>query len=314
MPSWTLHLLDTPEEMLAVEKLQRLIWPGSDLRVVPAHTMLTAVHNGGIVIGAFAGQVGDINPFQQEKPDLRDRDIIGFVFGFPGMYFTPDGPRSKHVSHLLAVHPQYRDQGVGFALKRAQWQMARRQGLDCITWVYDPLDSKNAYLNITRLGAVCSVYRRDYYGPGMWPEDSGLPSDRFQVDWWINTKRVNRRLSKQARLQLDLAHVLATGAEIANPTRVDDSGLPRPPTAPPRIEPQGQEEAARDHPIQLIEIPSDFQQLKERAPDLALEWRMHTRQLFEALFALGYLVTDFIHLPGASARSFYILSHGESTF
>jgi predicted GNAT superfamily acetyltransferase len=63
----------------------------------------------------------------------------------------------------------------------------------------------------------------------------------------------------------------------------------------------------------LVEIPADYQSLKAREPSLALEWRTHTRDLFESLFANGYLVTDFIFMPGAHPRSFYVLSYGERT-
>jgi predicted GNAT superfamily acetyltransferase len=139
----TIRLLETPEDMTAVEDLQRLVWPGSETDVVPAHMLITAVHNGGLVLGAF-----------------QDEHMVGFVFGFPGLEATPDGPRAKHCSHMMGIHPEYRDGGLGFALKRAQWQMVRHQGLDHITWTYDPLMSRNAYLNIARLGAVCHIYRR----------------------------------------------------------------------------------------------------------------------------------------------------------
>ena len=95
----------------------------------------------------------------------------------------------------------YRDSGIGFALKRAQWQMVRHQDLDHITWTYDPLLSRNAYLNIARLGAVCSTYRRSEYGEMRDGLNVGLPSDRFQVDWWLNSHRVQRR-SANARASL----------------------------------------------------------------------------------------------------------------
>ena len=76
--------------MSAVEDLQRQVWPGSETDVVPAHLLITVVHNGGLVLGAFA----------EEK-------LVGFVFGFPGLEFTADGPRPKHCSHMAGVHPDY---------------------------------------------------------------------------------------------------------------------------------------------------------------------------------------------------------------
>jgi predicted GNAT superfamily acetyltransferase len=190
--------------------------------------------------------------------------------------------------------------------------MVRHQGLDRITWTFDPLVSRNAHLNIGKLGAVCSTYRREFYGEMRDGLNAGLPSDRFDVDWWVNSKRVNRRLSRRARLRLDLAHYFSGGAEILNPSRWGNDGLPRP-VDPVALPGDGAEGQGGSSPLILVEIPADFQVVKSAGPGLALEWRMHTRRLFEALFGRGYLVTDFVYLPGSQPRSFYVLSHGEST-
>ena len=307
MVDWSLRILDTAEEMLAAEDLQRLVWSGSDAEIVPAHLLIAAASHGGLVIGAFAEGEGTTG----ERTGQPGNPLIGFVFGIPGFYSTPDGPRLLHYSHMLGVHPDHRSQGIGFALKRAQWQMVRRQGIDRITWTYDPLLSRNAYLNISRLGAVCNTYRRNFYGDLRDHMNKGLDTDRFQVDWWVNSKRVNRRLSSRPRLQLDLAHFLAAGAQILNPTHISANGFPKP------VQQESLDTLYKDpeeaQSILLVEIPSNFLTLKAKAPELAHEWRQHSRALFEDLFAHGYLVTDFIHLPGKSARSFYVLSHGEST-
>lgn len=303
MAEWKLKILDSPAELQAVEELQRLVWPGSDREIVPVHMLVAAVHAGGLVVGAYQA-----DPAGQEQ-------LVGFVFGFPGLYFTPDGPRPRHCSHMLGVRPDCRDRGIGFALKRAQWQMVRHQGLDRITWTYDPLMSRNAQLNIAKLGAVCSTYRREVYGEMRDALNAGLPSDRFEVDWWVNTKRVERRLSRRARRQLDLAHYFAAGAQILNPTQAGQDGWPRPASSY-SFPPAGDETTSdQGDPARLllVEIPAEFQEMKAAQPELALAWRLHSRALFEESFARGYLVTDFVHLPGNRPRSFYVLSHGEST-
>jgi predicted GNAT superfamily acetyltransferase len=292
-----LRILETPEEMTAVEDLQRQVWSGNETEIVPAHVLITAAHNGGLLIGAFDEEISSPN-------------LVGFAFGFAGLYFTPDGPRPKHCSHMLGVHPDYRDHGIGFALKRAQWQMVRHQGLDRITWTFDPLLSRNANLNITKLGAVCNTYLRNVYGELRDELNAGLPSDRFQVDWWVNSQRVNRRLSRRARPRLDLAHFLAADVEIINPSVIGANELPRP--AQGSSFPGSLEDGHRAA-LLLVEIPADFSSIKEADVSLAREWRYHTRTLFENLFESGYLVTDFIHLAGSQSRSFYVLSHGEST-
>jgi predicted GNAT superfamily acetyltransferase len=285
--------------MAEVEALQAIIWPGDDREIVPVHLLLTAAHNGGLVIGAY------------EAESLTGAlQLVGFVFGFTGLYFTPDGPRAKHCSHMLGVHPDYRGRGLGFALKRAQWQIVRHQGIDRITWTYDPLLSLNARLNISHLGAVCSTYLRNAYGEMHDQLNAGLASDRFQVDWWINTQRVNRRLSRSARPPLDLAHYLAAGIEVINPTAIGPTGWPEPASLDDSDLPGDQ---AGVKPLVLVEIPSDFQGLKAAEPVLAVNWRAHSRLLFEDLFMKGYLVTDFIYLPGSTPRSYYVLSYGDST-
>lgn len=305
---WVIRILEKPSEMLAAEQLQRVVWPGSETDVVPLHLLVTAAHNGGIVIGAFS-KTGQSAIDEQETP-TDSGPLIGFVFGFPGLYFTPDGPRPKHCSQQLAVHPQYRSQGLGFLLKRAQWQMVRHQGLDLVTWTYDPLLSRNAHLNITRLGAVCNSYIREAYGNMQDELNVGLPSDRFQVDWYVNSRRVKSRLSHHARPELGLAHFLTAGAEIINLSTAGGDQWRHPAEA--RL-PDSSPGLAVNAPLLLVEIPADFQALRSSDHSLALAWRMSIRHIFEELFNQGYLVTDFIHTRGNHPRSYYVLSHGEST-
>ncbi len=282
-----IRIIETPEDILLVEQLQRTVWPGSETDVVPLHMLITAVHNGGLVIGAFDGN-----------------NLIGALFGFPGLETTPDGPRPKHCSHMMGIHPNYRDKGLGFLLKRAQWQMVRHQGLDHITWTYDPLLSRNAYLNIAKLGAVCNTYRRSEYGDMRDELNLGLPSDRFQLDWWVNTTRVERRLSKRARTTLKLNNFASAELQPLYAPLPLTSGWVRPPE---HFSPFSQR-------LALAEIPADFMSLKQTDFPLAHAWRIFTRQVFESAFNSGYLITDFIFdTSGEQPRSFYVLTHGEST-
>ena len=287
MAEYTIRLLETPEEMTAVEDIQRIVWPGSEIDVVPAHLLIAAIHNGGLVMGAF----------------VKD-EMVGFVFGFPGIEMLPDGPHPKHCSHMLGVHPNWRKSGLGFALKRAQWQMVRRQGLAHITWTYDPMLSHNAYLNIAKLGTVCNTYRRSEYGDMRDGLNAGLPSDRFQVDWWLNTTRVERRLGKRARGALTLDQITKAELQPLYTPQAGTDGLLRPPE---HFLPLGET-------LLLAEIPSDFMALKSADFALARDWRFFTRELFETAFAEGYLVTDFVldHASG-DTRSLYVLTDGETT-
>ncbi len=287
MTDWTIRLLETPEDMELVEELQRIVWPGSETDVIPSHLLITFAHNGGLVLGAYV-----------------DEKLVGFTFGFPGLYQVPDGPRPKHCSHELGVHPDYRNSGIGFALKRAQWQMVRQQGIDRITWTYDPLLSRNAHLNIARLGSVCNTYLREVYGQMRDGLNIGLPSDRFQVDWWVNTRRVERRLGRRSRPALDLAQFDAANIPGLYNVFTSPAGFIRPPERFP----------IPGDALLLAEIPSDFMRLKEADFDLARAWRMFTREVFETCFDVGYLVTDFIYdKTGDYPRSLYVLTNGDST-
>jgi predicted GNAT superfamily acetyltransferase len=287
MISLSIRLLETPDEMSLVEGLQREIWPGSETEVVPVHMLITAVHNGGLLLGAFEGE-----------------RLVGFVFGFPGIESTPDGPRPKHCSHMTGVADSHRDRGVGFALKRAQWQMVRHQGIDHVTWTYDLLLSRNAYLNISRLGAVCSTYRRSEYGDLRDGLNAGLPSDRFQVDWWLNTSRVERRLSKRARPTLTPRALARLGVHPLYDLESGPDGLPRPPEHVPPLEGR----------ILAAEIPGDFMLMKAKDLALARDWRFFAREFFENAFARGYIVTDFaFDRESKTHGSLYVLTDGEST-
>jgi predicted GNAT superfamily acetyltransferase len=288
---YPIRALESIEEMQQIENLHREVWGGSDLDVIPAHISLAISHNGGVVLGAFDGE-----------------QLIGYVLGFLGTdHMSPDRPamtRLKHASHEMAVHPGYRNQGIAYALKLAQRQMVRKQGVRLITWTYDPLLSINAQLNIRRLGAVCDTYHENEYGDMQDELNVGIASDRFQVDWWITSNRVEQRV-EGPRESLDLAHYLGAGAERINQVQINEAGLANPQEA--IHEPEGN--------LAIVEIPSDFHTLKSKDHSLAKFWRDHTRNIFQLAFKAGYLVTDFIYFREERVpRSYYILAHGEGTF
>lgn len=291
----TIRPLKTIEECHEVEAMQRQAWPGIEaIDVTPAHVILTFVKNGGVVLGAFA------------MVDGREQ-MVGFVFGFLGTregHYGPEAPAAvklKHCSHQLGVLPEWQSQGIGYQLKVAQRESVRGQGLRLITWTYDPLESRNATLNITKLGAVCNTYLENLYGNMRDGLNQGLASDRFQVDWWVASKRVETRLSSnRAPLTRDLYE--QTGTRILNAATFNSSSLPVPPeTMLPLDAERG-----------LIEFPALFQDVKRIDAGLAMAWRMHTREIFRKAFASGYLVTDLLYERGAAPRTFYVLTRTES--
>jgi len=285
----TIRPLETTAEFRAAEVLQRDVWSWSEIEVTPLDMLATAARNGGLVLGAFEG-----------------KQLVGFLFGFLGTDEADPGrpalARLKHCSHQLGVLPDYQNQGIGYRLKLAQRDFVLKQGVRLVTWTYDPLESRNARLNIAKLGAVSRTYLREPYGVMTGALNAGVPADRFQVDWWVTSARVKERLFGR-RGALTLESFTSAGATILNPTTATPEGIARPSDKPPALAGM----------VALIEIPPDFQTLKSHDLKLAQAWRQHTRALFEAAFAAGYLITDFFHEPLEGRwRSFYALSHGEA--
>lgn len=281
--------LTTLAEMAQVEQLQKIIWQIGDLEVTSVHTLHAIQHNGGMLYGAFDGD-----------------KMVGFVLGVIGTV-PGDGrkdqvaaARLKLYSMEAGVLPEYQNEGVGYQLKLAQREFALNIGLRLITWTYDPLESRNGRFNIGKLGAVCHTYYRDFHGE-LSGINAGLPTDRFEVEWWVTNNRVEARVVKGKR-PLPLNMFLDSGALLLNETAVNDAGLPVPPDYP--LSPEAT--------LLLVEIPSNFQAIKQEDFGLALAWREHTRSLFEELFREKYTVTDFVYDVGENgrARSFYLLTGG----
>ncbi len=253
--------LRTPEEAYLAVDVEQAVWGGDE---TPGHVMLTAAHNGGLLAGAFV-----------------DRVLAGFVWGFLGFDDRTDPPRLKHCSHQLGVHPAYRNHGLGFLLKRFQWEFVRDQGIELITWTYDPLLATNAHLNIARLGTVCNTYCRDEYGHLDDDLNAGLPTDRFQVDLWVNSTRV-----KSAMAGMPRDEVLPQSLFPLNPP--DGSG---------RVAPPARRRFSATADRVALMIPGDFQTDRTADAGLSEMWRYATRDAFETLFASGYAVVDFIRQP-----------------
>ena len=277
--------LTTPEDMVEVSNLYLLVWPGSEISTIPPSTYMDINNNGGVVLGAFCGDM-----------------LVGYVFGFLGIdnesLGTTAMTRIKHHSHILGVHPDYRNLGIGLRLKLEQRRAVINQGIRLVTWTFDPLLSNNAYLNIRRLGTVCHTYFRDFYGRMQDDISIGIPSDRFRVDWWVTSPRVVSRIEgKQG--PPDQSKYLDSATQKVNPASLGSDGLLLPPDQ--FYDLQGD--------IALVEIPSDFQTLKRQDIELARGWRRHTRQIFETAFADGYMVVDFLYYKnGDFPRSYYVLS------
>src|SRR5438132_1170795 len=168
-PRVEIRLVRSHDEFAACEAMSRDIWGAAERNVVPRELLLTIQLNGGLVHGAF---------FPDGFPDGR---LVGFCFAFLGRR----NGQLRLCSHQLGVVPELRGGGIGIALKEAQRADALRLGYELVSWTFDPLEARNAYINLHRLGCIARLYDRDHYGDMEDELNRGLPSDRFEAEWWL---------------------------------------------------------------------------------------------------------------------------------
>jgi len=181
------------EELRSCVALQKEVWNFTDAELVPLRMFVVAEKVGGQVMGAFEGS-----------------DMVGFALSVPGT-------RSGHVylhSHMLAVRKDHRNSGLGRRLKLLQREDALARGIELIEWTFDPLEIKNAYLNVERLGALARRYTINQYGITSSPLQGGLPSDRLIAEWWLKSKRVETLLATGKNPLFDRHSDIAVPAQI----------------------------------------------------------------------------------------------------
>jgi len=158
-------------EFTEVLRLQQVIWGFADVELLPLRFLVVISKVGGHVFGAY-----------------DENEMIGFCFAIPGV--KPGGRPYLH-SHMLGVLPQYHNAGIGRRLKLRQREEALGRGIDLIEWTFDPLELKNAFLNIEKLGAIVRRYSVNQYGVTASPLHGGLPTDRCIAEWWLDSPRVH---------------------------------------------------------------------------------------------------------------------------
>jgi len=197
-------------EMQACFALQKEVWKFSDADLVPVRMFVVAAKIGGQVIGAFIHR----NDQRNDEGDGEERDdekeLMGFALAIPGM-------RNGHCylhSHMLAVRQQYRNGGLGRRMKLYQREDALARGFELMEWTFDPLEVKNAYLNIEKLGAIARRYNVNQYGITSSPLQGGLPTDRLVAEWWMKSRRVEAVLADAPRAQFECRARIDVPAEI----------------------------------------------------------------------------------------------------
>jgi predicted GNAT superfamily acetyltransferase len=275
--------LDGIDEFREAVGFQESIWGRGFSERVPASLMKVTRRLGGVVAGAFT-------------PDGR---MVGFVYGMTG----PEEGRLIHWSDILAVSPEIRDRGIGRLLKGYQRRRVLQGGVTLMRWTFDPLESRNAYLNLGHLGALVREYAVDMYGDSDSPLHRGLGTDRFVVSWELDTSRVEARLAGERPPSSGDFQ----GLEVAFPVRPGAAGPE--PGLPVASEVSDLLDRASRSPGIRLPIPADIQGLRDRDPELAGRWRSATRAVLEPALRRGWVVRELLPpSPGALPVSYYVLA------
>ena len=253
-------------------EIQRAVWGHADLDITPVHQFCISVQTGAILLGAFVG-----------------KKMAGYVYSFPAAF----GRKNCQHSHHLAVLPAYQGYGIGKKLKQAQWEEALRAGYDLVTWTYDPMQARNANLNLHTLGVVGRTYLDDFYSctPSL-SLDAGVPTDRLLVEWWIKSARVRRRMKHKDEPQ-------DAGRFAAALERKPGGKYPDIAPARPILTLKG--------PVILVELPKNIRDLKP-VPGAIGRWQKALRTALKHYFSHGYRLEDFIF----GERCFYVLKKSGS--
>lgn len=296
-PSISIKQLQTIAELEEVQRLESSVWK---MEPIPLHQTLSTVKNGGVILGAYDG-----------------RQLIGFNFAYPGY-------KDKKLylwSHMMGLLDNYRGLGIGAKLKMQQRKIALEQGYDLISWTYDPLQSVNAYLNLSKLGSIGAYHIPSYYGEMKDGLNEGIPSDRFIVEWWINSpylikqrlavyeNTINREQSLlvPAINEYEQPYVFAVHELLKNwpfdPQKIDTNANNK---AMAKVDQKYADHMTNellDKPLDKQEvihqltfkddwwvpIPTSIQVLKVENVSLAQDWRLKTRAVFNLLFEAGFV-------------------------
>jgi len=190
-----IRALTTHQEFEEAVRLQQEIWGFEEIELLPLRLFVVATKVGGQAFGAFDG-----------------KRMIGFCLAIPGL---KAGGKSYLHSHMLGVLPDYRDAHVGRRMKLAQREEALGRGIDLVEWTFDPLEIKNAYFNMERLGAIVRRYVLNQYGTTTSHLHGGLPTDRCIAEWWIGSPRAKAIVAGQKFERNPVEMRIAIPADIA---------------------------------------------------------------------------------------------------
>lgn len=265
-----------PREYEACTAFQEEIWGKGFNERVPAAILQVANRLGGLSAGAFD----------------QDGRLQGFVFGITGV----EEGTLVHWSDMLAVRRELRDRGLGTRLKLYQREVLLSRGVRRMRWTFDPLQSRNAYVNFGKLGIVTAEYVRDMYGESGSPLHRGIGTDRLVALWEMDSERVKRRVAGSEKGP-DASYL----ASIPRALSAESSGA-HPVPGDPALD--------LDDPTFVLPIPAEIDRIVDDDPGLASAWRVATRRVFLEYFSRGYQVQEFVH---HGSLSHYLLSSVKKT-
>ncbi|HEV8649822.1 MAG TPA: GNAT family N-acetyltransferase [Actinomycetes bacterium] len=269
-------------ETAAVSAVFGAIWGVSSPAAMPAELVRALAHAGNYVAGAYDGE-----------------ELVGAVVGFLGLHH---GRVHLH-SHVAGVVPRAQGRSVGLALKLHQRAWALARGIGQAEWTYDPLVRRNAYFNLTKLGATAVAYHTDFYGGMDDAINAGEPTDRCVALWDLAAPRVVAAAAGAATARTAAAGAAAAATTGAAAARAAAAGaVPEPdrdallaggaavllaeggegePLASPGL-------AAR---VLLCQVPEDVVALRTTQPELARAWRLAVRETLGRALAAGWVAT-----------------------
>lgn len=288
---YTIRPFETIQDFRECVELQEDTWGRGFSERVSLAILKVSQILGGVASGAYDA----------------DGTLVGFVFGMTGVR---DGELA-HWSDMLAVRPEARDSGLGRRLKAYQREVMLEQGVEKMYWTFDPLRSRNAHLNLTRLGAVVREYRVDMYGAETdSPLHRGIGTDRFVALWLLSSERVRTRIAAWAGGSAGPVD----GEGPGSPGPAEAVGLASAPFALEAVEgtphpTPGEPRLDLGNDAVRVAIPSDIGGLMAADTDLAVRWRHATRAVFRHYIAEGLEVREFER--GERSSTYVLARRGE---
>ena len=281
-PQIAIRDLKSIDDLRQLQAVEKEVWGMADEDALPLTLAIALKTAGNVFVGAF---------------DRNKDKLVGFAFGFLG---RERGQTTIH-SHMLAVLDAYRHLDLGSRLKQAQRERALAAGVREMTWTFDPLQSRNAHFNFSKLGVVSDTYKTDFYGPETSSVLHRNGTDRLWVRWMLNSRRVRDRLAGGTKTTSARLEALDAMRLLTPLVRFEPSGKP------------GRADLAESLARQRvsIEIPGDILEVERTDMGSAREWRDATRWAFREAIKAGFFVAEFCRsIRGQQGPGAYLLQRG----